>query len=92
MLTIEPRGYSEEEKDLVYRAYRERRSKRAVSRIFAVSRNTLNRWLEKRDEKWAQWPMGSGQWGRTTSSSSTLVPLASSGGTHTDIYLKDGRF
>ena len=54
MLAPEHRGYSEEEKDLVYRAYRERRSKRAVSRIFAVSRNTLNRWPEKRDEKWAQ--------------------------------------
>ncbi len=57
-LGLEPRGYSEEEKDLVYRAYRERGSKRAISRIFGVSRNTLTRWLNKRqlerDEKPAQ--------------------------------------
>ncbi|MBB4090896.1 transposase-like protein [Salinibacter ruber] len=55
---LEPRGYSEEEKDRVYRAYRERGSKRAISRIFGVSRNTLTRWLNKRqlerDEKPAQ--------------------------------------
>ena len=50
---LEPRGYSEEEKDWVYRACRERGSKRAVSRILGVSRNTLTRWLEKGDEKWA---------------------------------------
>lgn len=52
----EPRGYSEEEKDLVSRAYRERGSKRAISRIFrgSPSRNTLTRWLEKRDERLTQ--------------------------------------
>lgn len=50
-LGLEPRGYSEEEKDWVYRAYRERGSKRAISRIFGISRNTLTRWLEKRDTK-----------------------------------------
>ncbi len=50
-LDPESRVYSEEEKDLVSRAYRERRSKRAISRIFGVSRNTSTRWLEKRDEK-----------------------------------------
>jgi IS1 family transposase len=37
-LGLEPRGYSEEEKDWVYRAYRERGSKRAISRIFGISR------------------------------------------------------
>ncbi|WP_259083434.1 IS1 family transposase [Salinibacter ruber] len=47
VLDPEPRGYSEEEKDLVYRAYRERGSKRAISRIFGISRNTLTRWLKK---------------------------------------------
>jgi len=51
VLDPEPRGYSEEEKELVYRAYRERGSKRAISRIFGISRNTLTRWLEKRDAK-----------------------------------------
>ncbi|MCS4177689.1 transposase-like protein [Salinibacter ruber] len=54
VLDPEPRGYSEEEKEKILRAYRERESKRAVSRIFGVSRNTLNRWLEKRDEKPSQ--------------------------------------
>mgnify|MGYP002762772889 FL=1 len=54
VLDPEPRGYSEEEKDWVYRAYRERGSKRAVSRIFGVSRNTLTRWLKKRGENPAQ--------------------------------------
>jgi hypothetical protein len=38
VLDPEPQGYSEEEKDWVYRAYRERGSKRAISRIFGVSR------------------------------------------------------
>jgi transposase-like protein len=49
VLDPEPRGYSEAEKKKILRAYRERGSKRAISRIFGVSRNTLNRWLEKRD-------------------------------------------
>jgi hypothetical protein len=35
---LEPRGPSEEEKDLVYRACSERGSKRAVSRIFGTGR------------------------------------------------------
>jgi hypothetical protein len=34
----EPGGYSEEEKEKILRAYRERGSKRAISRIFGVSR------------------------------------------------------
>ncbi|WP_259116858.1 IS1 family transposase [Salinibacter ruber] len=48
VLDPEPRGYSEEEKEKILRAYRERGSKRAISRIFGVSRNTLNRWLGKK--------------------------------------------
>lgn len=55
VLDPEPRGYSKEEKELVYRAYHKRESKRAINRIFGVSRNTLTRWLKKRqlerDEK-----------------------------------------
>jgi transposase-like protein len=54
VLDPEPRGYSEEEKEKILQAYRERGSKRAISRIFGISRNTLTRWLEKRDEKPAQ--------------------------------------
>jgi transposase-like protein len=37
-LGLEPRGYSEEEKEKILRAYRERGSKRAISRIFGISR------------------------------------------------------
>jgi len=43
--------YSEEEKERILQAYRERGSKSAISRIFGVSRNTLSRWLKKRDAK-----------------------------------------
>ncbi len=48
VLDPEPRGYSEEEKAEILRAYRERGSKRAISRIFGISRNTLTRWLKKK--------------------------------------------
>jgi transposase-like protein len=50
-LVLDPkeRGYPEEEKERILRAYRERGSMRAIERIFGVSRNTLSRWLEKRD-------------------------------------------
>ncbi len=48
VLDPEPRGYSEDEKERVIRAYRKRGSKRAISRIFGISRNTVNRWLEKK--------------------------------------------
>ena len=40
--------YSEEEKQRILQAYRERGSKSAISRIFGVSRNTLSRWFKKR--------------------------------------------
>lgn len=49
-LVLDPdKGYSDEEKERILRAYRERGSMRAIERIFGVSRNTLSRWLEKRD-------------------------------------------
>jgi len=51
VLDPEPSGYSEEEKRKILRAYRERGSMRAVERIFGVSRNTLSRWLKKRDTR-----------------------------------------
>jgi len=43
--------YSDEEKQRILQAYRERGSKSAISRILGVSRNTLSRWLKKRDVK-----------------------------------------
>jgi transposase-like protein len=49
VLDPKERGYPEEEKERILRAYRERGSMRAIERIFGVSRNTLSRWLEKRD-------------------------------------------
>ena len=39
--------YSEEQKQRILQAYRERGSKSAISRIFGVSRNTLSRWFKK---------------------------------------------
>lgn len=50
-LVLDPksRSYPEEEKERILRAYRERGSMRAIERVFGVSRNTLSRWLEKRD-------------------------------------------
>jgi len=51
VLEPEEKGYSEKEKQKILRAYRERSSMRAVERIFGVSRNTLARWLKKRDIK-----------------------------------------
>jgi transposase-like protein len=47
VLNPEENGYSEEEKQRILRAYRERGSMREISRIFGVSRNTLSRWLKK---------------------------------------------
>lgn len=51
VLDPDPAEYTDAEKERILRAYRERGSKRAISRIFGVSRNTLNRWLKKRDAK-----------------------------------------
>ena len=48
VLEPQPKGYPDEEKRRILRAYRERSSMRAVERIFGVSRNTLSRWLKKR--------------------------------------------
>lgn len=49
VLDPEPKGYSEEEKDRIIRAYQERGSMRAMQRIFGVDRKTLSGWLQKRD-------------------------------------------
>jgi transposase-like protein len=49
VLDPQEKGYPEEEKKRILRAYRERGSMRAIERVFGVSRNTLSRWLEKRD-------------------------------------------
>ena len=49
VLDPQEKGYSEEEKQQILAAYRERGSMRGVERIFGVSRNTLSKWLKKRD-------------------------------------------
>jgi len=51
VLDPEPKGYSNEEKERILAAYQERGSMRAIERIFGVSRNTLSKWLKKRDAK-----------------------------------------
>ena len=43
-----PGGYSDEQKELILRAYAERPSMRGITRIFGVSRPTLISWLKKR--------------------------------------------
>ena len=43
------KGYSEQQKERILRAYRERGSLRGVERIFGVRRETVSRWLKKRD-------------------------------------------
>lgn len=47
-LVLEPdEGYSDEEKERILRAYKERSSMRAIEHIFGVSRNTLSKRLKK---------------------------------------------
>jgi insertion element IS1 protein InsB len=43
-----PPGYSEEEKEMILRAYQERRSVRGVHRIFGVARNTVSGWIRQK--------------------------------------------
>ncbi|MCS4201884.1 IS1 family transposase [Salinibacter ruber] len=50
-LGLEPRGYSEEEKKKILRAYRERGSKRAISRIFDISRCCVEPLARKKGRK-----------------------------------------
>jgi len=42
-----PRGYLEERKEEIWRAYQERSSLRGVERTFGVSRYTVVKWLKK---------------------------------------------
>jgi len=42
------KGYSEEKKAEILRAYEERSSLRSLSRSFGVSRNTVTGWLKKK--------------------------------------------
>jgi len=45
---LDPKNsYTEEEKERVLAAYRERPSMRGISRVFGISRNTLASWLKK---------------------------------------------
>jgi transposase-like protein len=43
-----PQGYSEEQRELILRAYQERSSLRGLTRTFGVSRNTVTSWLKKK--------------------------------------------
>jgi len=42
-----PRGYSEERKEEILRAYEERSSLRGIERTFGVSRYSVVKWLKK---------------------------------------------
>lgn len=44
-----PNGYPEERKEEILRAYEERSSLRGLSRTFGVARNTVSRWLKKKE-------------------------------------------
>ncbi|WP_165742434.1 transposase-like zinc-binding domain-containing protein [Candidatus Thiosymbion oneisti] len=46
---LEPRqDYTEEEKEIIIKAYQERSSMRGIERTFGVCRQTLSAWLKKR--------------------------------------------
>jgi transposase-like protein len=40
-------AYSDEERELILRAYNERSSLRGLSRTFGVARNTVTKWIKK---------------------------------------------
>ena len=42
------KGYTEEEKEQILKAYQERASMRGVSRIFGVARQILAKWLKEK--------------------------------------------
>ncbi len=42
-------SYSDQEREQILRAYDERSSLRGLSRTFGVARNTVTKWLKKRD-------------------------------------------
>lgn len=42
-------AYSDDERELILRAYDERSSLRGLSRTFGVSRNTVTSWIKKRN-------------------------------------------
>lgn len=43
-------AYSDEERELILRAYDERSSLRGLTRTFGVARNTITSWIKKRDQ------------------------------------------
>ncbi len=45
-------AYSDEERELILRAYDERSSLRGLSRTFGVARNTVTSWIKKRDQSY----------------------------------------
>ena len=43
-------AYSDDEREQILRAYSERSSLRGLSRTFGVARNTVTKWIKKRDQ------------------------------------------
>ncbi len=46
-----PNGYTDEQRELILRAYQERSSLRGLTRTFGVSRNTVTSWLKKKQPR-----------------------------------------
>jgi transposase-like protein len=46
-----PNGYTDEQRELILRAYQERSSLRGLTRTFGVSRNTVTSWLKKKQRR-----------------------------------------
>ena len=44
----QPEGYTEEQREVILKAYQERSSMRGISRTFGISRQTLSSWLKKK--------------------------------------------
>ena len=45
-------AYSDDERELMLRAYDERSSLRGLSRTFGVARNTVTKWIKKRGQRY----------------------------------------
>jgi transposase-like protein len=46
-----PNGYTEQQRELILRAYQERSSLRGLTRTFGVSRHTVTSWLKKKQPR-----------------------------------------
>ncbi len=45
----QPKGYTQEQREQILRAYEERSSLRGLTRTFGVARNTVSTWLKEKN-------------------------------------------